>query len=44
MQPFLKTLLVTGLIATAGFASYAQNTTPSAPQNPAGQTELREQG
>ncbi len=38
MQPFLKTLLVTGLIATAGFASYAQNTTPSAPQNPAGQT------
>ena len=38
MQPFFKSILVTGLIATAGFASYAQSTDKPVPRNPTEQT------
>ena len=34
MQPFFKSLLVTSLIATAGFASYAQSTATPMPHHP----------
>lgn len=38
MQPFFKSLLVTGLIATAGFASYAQTTDKPTPHHPTEQS------
>jgi protein CpxP len=34
MKPLFKSLLVAGLIATAGFASYAQTTSSPAPSQP----------